>query len=86
MKMKVQKIRFQGLDFILTSPDDIQNTPIATIDTYSKGECSYAHLRNGSIFRFNNQIGTIEDIEFGEEIEIEIDALEAFAGLLGDSW
>lgn len=87
MTETVQKIKFKGLDFILTTPDE-DDSPIATIETYKKGECSYAHLfrNNGKIMRFCNKIGTVEDIEFGEFVEIEIDTEEAFMGLFGDSW
>lgn len=86
MRAKVQKIKFNGLGFILTTPDRLSG-PIATIETYKKGECSYAHLHSdGRIMRFRNQIGIRNDIEFGEIIEIEIDPAEAFAGLLGESW
>lgn len=83
----VQEIKFKGSDFILTTPDE-NDSPIATIKTYQKGECSYAHLyrNNGKIMRFRNQIGTIEDIEFGDLIEIEVNCAEAFTGLFGSTW
>lgn len=87
MKVTVQNIRFNGLDFILTTPED-DNSPITTIRDYQKGQCSYAHLyRNANnISQRGKQIGTLEDIKFGETVEIEIDLVEAFAGLLGNSW
>lgn len=86
-KEQVQKIKLNGLDFILTTPND-DDSPITTIDTYKRGECGYAHLyRNANkIMRFRQQIGTIENIEFGEMIEIEIDNAEFATGLLGSSW
>ena len=85
---KVQKIKFNGLDFILTHPND-SDSPIATMDAYKKGECSYAHYYSageGTIMRFRDKIGTIKDIEFGEIVEIEIDSAEAIKGLSGDTW
>lgn len=90
---RVQKIRFKGLDFILATPDDTDSA-ISIIDTYKKGECSYAHLfrKNsesqfaGKIMRFCQQIGTPDDIEFGEYIEIEIDEAKFATGLMGGTW
>lgn len=89
MKEKVQKIRFKGLDFILTDPDDVYSSPIATIETYKNMECSYAQYYKegkGRIMRFRDKIGETADIEFGEIIEIEIDMADAIAGLMGDTW
>ncbi len=85
---KVQKIKFNGLDFILTTPND-SDSPITTIDTYKKGECSYAHYYSageGTIMRFGDKIGTTKDIEFGEIVEIEIDVVGAIEGIFGDTW
>ena len=87
-KETVQKIRFNGMDFILTTPDG-PDSPIATVNTYKKGECSYVYYQSageGTITRFHQKIGTTKDIEYGEIIEIEIDYKKAFAGLWGDSW
>ena len=93
MKVSVQKIRFNGLDFILTNPDE-SNSPIATVSTFKKGKCSYAHLykRNsrsehaGKIMQNLRQIGVVEDIEFGEFVEIEVDPLEVLMGTFGNTW
>ncbi len=87
MKTTVQKIRFNGLDFILTTPKD-DNSPITTIKDYQAGRCSYAHFYReaNNISRYGNRIGGMEDIEFGEMVEIEIDVAEAIAGFVGDSW
>ena len=87
MKATVQKIRFNGLDFILPTPED-DDSAITTIRAYQTGQCSYAHLyRNTNrIIQLGKQIGTLEDIEFGEIVEIEIDLAEAIPGLFGDSW
>ena len=90
---RMQKIRFNGLDFILPDPDGT-DSPIATLDAYKKGECSYAHLHRknsksidaGKIMQFGQQIGVIDDIEFGDFIEIEIDNSEFIEGLLGNTW
>ncbi len=83
----VQKIKFKGLDFILIMPED-DDSAIATIEAFQKGECSYAHFYRdkGVIIQLQNQIGTTEDIEFGEMIEIEIDDGEFMEGILGNSW
>lgn len=87
-KVKVQKIRFRGLDFILTDPDS-PNSPVATIEQFQKGECSYAHLYRdtGHIIRFHEQVGTIEDIEFGEIIEVDMDFEEFTRGICeSETW
>lgn len=83
----VQEIQFQGKDFILTSPNG-SDSPIATIKEFQNGDCSFAHFYRGSgkIMRFHEQIGTIDDIEFGEFIDIEVDILEVITGLFGRTW
>lgn len=85
--VQVQKIKFNGLDFILTDPNE-EDSPIATIKTFQSGECSYAHLHrdSGKIMRFYKQIGTIDDIEFGEFIDIEMNLAKFFAGIGGETW
>lgn len=88
MKDKVQKIKLNGLDFILTSPNG-NSSPVATVKAYKKMECSYAHYYKegeGRIVRFGDLIGTTSDIEFGETIEVDIDPLDAMVGLMGDTW
>ncbi len=85
---KVQKIKFNGLNFILPFPND-SDSPVISIEAYKKGECSYAHYYSegdGVIVRFFNKIGTTKDIEFGEMIEIEVDCAEFAEGLLGNTW
>ena len=83
----VQKIKFQGKDYILTTPKNSDST-ITTIEAYKAGECSFAHLyrSNGNISRFGKSIGTIEDIEFGELIDIELDLATFADGLFGNTW
>ena len=93
MKEEVQKIRFKGEDYILTCPDD-DDSPVATIEQYQKGECSYAHLYKktsvktdaGKVMRFSKRIGWADDIEYGELVEIEIDPTECLDGMAGDTW
>lgn len=87
LKGKVQKIKFNNLDFILPTYDK-DSSAIATIKQYQNGECSYAHLffDSGKIMQFHKEIGTIDDIEFGEVIEIEVEASEFLAGILGETW
>ena len=85
--MEVREIKFNGLDFILTSPQS-EDSPIATKEQFKTGSCSYAHLYGESerVMQFGNQIGTIDDIEFGEMVELEVDPIVALIGFLGSSW
>lgn len=91
--MKVQKIRFNGEDFILTSPED-DDSPIATIESFQAGECSFAHVYKeaskkpdaGKIMRFGKQIGAESDVELGEFIEIDLNVTDYMRGIVGDSW
>ncbi len=85
MIAKVQKIKFDGLDLILTHPENI-DSPIATIDAFQKGECSYAHISGCGIMRFGSIVGLLSDIEFGEFIEIDVNVGEAIAGVFGNTW
>ena len=66
MQFNVQKVKFNGLDFILPTPEE-SDSPIATITQFQKGECPYAHLYRDEekIKQFGKQIGTLKDIEFG---------------------
>ena len=85
--MEVREIKFKGLNFILTSPQ-ADDSPIATKEQFKTGSCSYAHLygESGRIMQFGNQIGGIDDIEFGEMVEIEVDPIVSLRGFLGSSW
>ncbi len=84
-RISVQKIRFNGLDFIL--PDGREGSPVVTIDDYKQGKVSYAQLYpSGNIMQFGRQIGTIEDIEFGDFVDIDMDLAEFASGFFGDSW
>ena len=81
--MNVQKIKFNGLNFIL--PNGKVDSPIVTINEYKQGNISYAHLcPDGTIIQHGSQIGTIDDIEFGEFIDIDVDTYTFIDGLL--SW
>lgn len=86
-KEKVQKIRFNGLDFILTDPDS-NNSSVSTIKAFQKGECSYAHFYrdSGKVMRLGEQIATVDDIEFGEYIEVDVDLAVFVSGLIGNTW
>ncbi len=67
---QVQKIRFNGLDFVLT--DGHSNSPIVSVTDFKKGAIPYAHLcDDGKIMQLDRQIGTIKDITFGEFIKVE---------------
>ena len=82
--MRVRKIKFQGQDFILTSPND-NSSPIVTVEQFQKGHTSYAHLyEDGTIKRFGALVGTKADIEFGKIIEIEVDMNIAIPGLVSE--
>lgn len=62
----MRRIKFQGRDYILTGYSD---GAIATPEAYASFGESYAHLwPNGIIMRLHQRIGTIEDIEFLEEV------------------
>jgi hypothetical protein len=78
----MQKIRFQGEEYILVSG------AITTSERFQSGTVSYAHLHpNGKISRYGDIIGTRDDIEFLEEIEDIKPTLDgAINLLLGRSW
>lgn len=82
---RVQKIKFNGLDFVL--PDGHSDSPIVSVMAFRKGKLSYAHLYDdGRIVQLGKQIGTIEDIIFGEFIDVEVAKVMFMDGLLGCSW
>lgn len=86
-KVAVQKIKFKGTDYILTSPRS-NDSPIATISQFQNGKCSFAHFyrEENVVLHYGHKIGTSDDIEFGEIIEIEMFPAKFFAGILGDTW
>lgn len=68
---KIRRIKWLGKDLILLGETD---GPIATEEQYKTGHCSLGHLYpDGNISVFGQQVGTKEDIEFGEFIELEPD-------------
>ena len=85
--MEVQEIKFNGLDFILTSPDK-SHSPIATKKAFQKGEVSYAQLykATGKIMQLGHQIGTVDDITFGDIVDIDFNPIEFMSGMLGNTW
>ena len=64
---KKWKISFQEKQFLLIGD---RTGPICTREQYENFEESFAHLfEDGRIRRHGQEIGTIDDIEFIEEIE-----------------
>jgi len=80
----VQKIRFGRNDYLL-----INEGAIATEEQYRNGEDSFAHLYpDGRIWRYGEVIGTKDEIEFGEFVDIQPTAegvARLFTRLLGSS-
>lgn len=66
----MKRIKFQGNEYILTGN---REGAITTPEAYASWETSYAHLfPNGVIKRFHQVIGSIEDIEFIDDVpEVE---------------
>lgn len=86
--MKVQEIKFQGDEFILLGKNE---GSIATERQLRNGYSAYAHLfGNGNIMRHGEVIGTLKDIEYLGEMDIELsleDAVEMlFSMLNGEGW
>lgn len=59
------KVKFQGREMYLVCkiPGE-ESCPLTEPGQYESGEVSYAHIFNGVIKRFNEQIGTVADLEF----------------------
>lgn len=80
---KFRRIKFKENIFVLIGWED---GPIAFDEDYEHGRPSYAHLfTDGRVMRYGQQIGTRDDIEFGEEIELHPN-VDAFLGLFGPGW
>ena len=63
-------IRFQGSEYLLIDCYEKGGGAITTQESFSNGECSFAHLvEDGRVMRFGTQIGSKEDIEFLGEAE-----------------
>lgn len=78
MKEIVQRIRFQGKEYIFLGEDLNENSSITTAEAYQKGTVGYAHFfpgscRKGNVMRYGKAIGFGDEIEFIGELEIEID-------------
>jgi len=68
-----RRIRFKGRDDLYLIGGDLEEGgAIATKEQFESGAMSYAHLcEDGIVRRFNQEIGTREDIEFtGEEVDL----------------
>ena len=75
-------IRFQNKDFVFTGEDLEAGGAITTLDDYENGRRSYAYLcESGKIKRFNQVIGSREDIEIVGECEPNV-GIHSFIGLL----
>ena len=61
----IRKIKFKGRNFLLTGDTD---GTITTPYLYAHGRRGFAYLfLSGVITKYGQTIGTIKDIEFGEE-------------------
>ncbi len=80
MKESFRKLKFKGKKYLLiTDSLDKKDGAIATEEQYREGHASFAHLnKEGNINRYGKLIGNINDIEFGDIEEIEIDIIESF--------
>lgn len=69
------KIKLFNKEYLLIG-DMKEGGPIATEEQFQTGKISDYYLKpNGDIWRYNEIVGSIDDIEFlgAEEVEIEID-------------
>ena len=75
-------IRFQNKDFVFTGEVLEAGGAITTLDDYENGRRSYAYLcESGKIKRFNQVIGSRDDIEIVGECEPNV-GTHSFVGLL----
>ena len=64
----VRKIKFKEEDYIL-----VGEGAITTENQYKHGRISFCHLgEDGIVRRYGKEIGTKNDIEYGDEMEVEI--------------
>lgn len=83
--MKHPTIRFQGRDFILIGSLE-GGGPIATVEQYTAGEVSYAHLQDdGTVWRHQQQIGTVEEITVTGETDVHFGP-QAYGNILAGLW
>ena len=67
----VEQITLHGKSFVFVGDAERTDGAIATEYQYRHGLRPYAHLyRDGRILRLGQQIGSWEDIEWGESVEI----------------
>jgi hypothetical protein len=78
-----QRIRFQGKEWLLVGGE--KDGAITTDELYRNGQCSYAHLlETGDVKRYSEVIGTLADIEFLGEVQVEVDPLTFLGGCVSD--
>ena len=66
----MKEIIFKGKPYIFTE-DTLVSGAICTKEEYENGEIPYAHLSpDGNVRRFLKIIGHMDDIKFGDEIEL----------------
>lgn len=78
MKNKAWKIKFKDEDYVLANETKNEG-PIVKYEDLIEFKVGYAHLfPNGEVRQYSKVIGTIDDINFLEEIEFEfeVDGLE----------
>lgn len=82
------RLCFQGQEYILVnSTGNDREGAITTAEWFENGEASYAHLfGDGTIMRFQEVIGTREDIEWLGQVEVEPKAEALFNTLTHPSW
>ena len=75
----MRKIRWRGVEYLLTGNDE---GAITTEERYRAGIVSIAHLfPDGRIMQHREQVGTRDDIEFGEEVNVRLTLNEMFDGV-----
>ena len=80
----VREITFMGKRYFLVGEE--YGPIVEAITDFTQGRCSFAYLyEDGTVSRFNSQIGTIDDIEFGEEREVRFDEAVALSNMASDS-
>jgi hypothetical protein len=81
------KIRFQGEEYIVVDATKLEDGgAMATPTQFKNGECSYAHIIDGKIMRFMQQIGTVSDIEVIGTDNTEPNLDTFLDGWIGDTW
>jgi hypothetical protein len=74
-----QRISFQGQEYLL-----IENA-IATPEQYINGRVSHACLKGKAVYRYNKEIGTIDDIEFLGSVPLPKPSCAAWLNVM-DAW